>query len=195
MKILIIDDNPEQLISLKLLLKTKGHTILVAASGKEALAKLNAAYFEIDVVVTDYAMPGMNGLELLSEIREKYPTMPVIIMTAYGEKELLVSALRNGCDGFIEKPFTANQLLNELKRVELMIQRRGNYRVLSERIFKLIDTINDKLAVISGNTEFAMIGLAMSDPESAKIQLNLINEASKDISLIGEEMLKHLKSA
>lgn len=135
MNILIIDDNPEQLTSIELSLKIKGHTVFIAEAGKEALNKLKDKYFVIDMVVTDYAMPKMNGLELLSKIRKKDPLLPVVIMTAYGEKELLVQALRSGCDGFIEKPFTPDQLLSEIERVTSLLKRRGNYRTLPSKEF------------------------------------------------------------
>jgi DNA-binding NtrC family response regulator len=192
--LLIIDDNADLLESMILALKTKGITAILAKSAKEALVKLNADLFEIDMVVTDYAMPEMNGLELLESIRKRDPHLPVIIMTAYGEKELLAQALRLGCNGYIEKPFTPDQLILELERIASMLKRRGNRKAFPNKIFQLIDTINDKLADISGNIEFAMIGLAFSDPESTKTQLNLIGEVSQDISHIGKEILKLVES-
>lgn len=192
MNLLVIDDNLEQLDSLALALKIKGYTVSKAKNGKEALAKLNDRAFQMDAVVTDYAMPEMDGLALLQKIRESDFFLPVIIMTAYGEKEILVQALRAGCDGYVEKPFGIDQLVGELERVAWVLKRRDNIRAFSQKVFKLIDTINDKLAIVSGNTEIAMIGLAQDDVESAKMRLNLINEVSKDISLIGRELLQQL---
>jgi DNA-binding NtrC family response regulator len=192
--LLIVDDISNQLESLDLALKTKGHTAVIAGGGEEALEKLNALAFQIDAVVTDYDMPGMNGLEFLEIVREKNLYLPVIIMTAYGEKELLVNAFRNGCDGFIEKPFTFDQLLLEIERVMSMSKKRESSWPLSKRIYKLMDTINDKLTVISGNTEIAMIGLEMNDPESEKMRLQMINEVSKDISFIKQEIVQLLEA-
>lgn len=170
MKLLIVDDNIEQLKSLKLALRAKGHSVSIADSGEKALSKLIAAGYKIDAVITDYAMPGMNGLELLASIKERDYFLPVIIMTAFGEKEVLISMLRHGCDGFIEKPFSIVQLVRELARIKLVADRRNDSVGIFKRIFKFTDTINDKLMVITGNTEIAMIGLEMDDNEGSTLR-------------------------
>jgi DNA-binding NtrC family response regulator len=72
---------------------------------------------KIDLVLSDYVMPGLNGIELLKRIRENHGSLPVILMTAYGEKDLIIEALRNRCDSFLEKPFTLDQLIQEIERV------------------------------------------------------------------------------
>ncbi|UCE75222.1 MAG: response regulator [Methanomassiliicoccales archaeon] len=118
MNILVVDDDALQLETLRRGLKNKGYQVLEALSGKEAVkcfARSNMA--KIDLVLSDYLMPGMNGIELVKKIRQNYGSLPVILMTAYGEKELVIEALRNRCDSFIEKPFTLDQLMQEIERV------------------------------------------------------------------------------
>jgi DNA-binding NtrC family response regulator len=83
----------------------------------EALEQLESMTCRVDLVLTDYVMPGKDGIGLLKKIREKYDELPVIIMTAYKEKGMLIDAIRNRCDGFIEKPFNVDQLINEIQRV------------------------------------------------------------------------------
>lgn len=124
MNLLIIDDNPNQLYSLDIALKTKGHCVILAGSGTEALEKLHENESRIDVVLTDYAMPGMTGLELLCHIQKDYESLPVIMMTAYGKKELVIAALQNGCAGYVEKPFTLEELIPEIERVVSMAPRK-----------------------------------------------------------------------
>ena len=65
-------------------------------------------------------MPVMNGIELVEIVREGHPTLPVILMTAYGHKELPALALRSKCDGYIEKPFTLDQLIQEVEKAKQM---------------------------------------------------------------------------
>ncbi len=125
MKILIIDDDPNQLFSLELSLKSNGYSVMTAPGAQESLALIHRHAADMDVILTDYSMPGMNGLALLEHIRQGYPQLPVILMSAYGSKELILDALRKGCAGFIEKPFTMEQLLSELNRVGAMDPVKG----------------------------------------------------------------------
>lgn len=69
------------------------------------------------MVITDYLMPGMTGIDLLVAIRKRAPTLPVVLMTAYGETKLVIEALKNKCDGFLEKPFTLDHLIQEIEAV------------------------------------------------------------------------------
>jgi CheY-like chemotaxis protein len=118
MKILVVDDDMVQLESLRRGLRSKGYQVLEALSAEDALNRFTHSHTnEIDLVLSDYLMPGMNGIELLKKIREDYGPLPVILMTAYGEKDLIIEALRNRCDSFIEKPFTLEQLMQEIERV------------------------------------------------------------------------------
>lgn len=118
MNILVVDDDIAQLESLKRGLKNKGYQVVEALSAEAALGFLaNPGDKKVNLVLTDYVMPGMSGMDLLKKIRDNYGSLPVIIMTAYAEKHVVVDALRNLCDSFIEKPFTLNQLMEEITRV------------------------------------------------------------------------------
>ena len=112
MNILVVDDEAEQLNSLRVGLKSWGFKVFEALNAEDALKHLNHGPEKIDIVITDYVMPGMNGMELLKKIREKNNTLPVILMTAYGEKDLVIDALRNSCNSFIEKPFTLQRSID-----------------------------------------------------------------------------------
>jgi two-component system, cell cycle sensor histidine kinase and response regulator CckA len=114
---LIVDDEIVQIENLRIGLSSRGHHVLQAPSGREALNMIENDALSIDLVITDYAMPGMNGLELLQNIRWKHGSLPVILMTAYRQRDIVLDALRNQCNGFLDKPFTLNQLLHEIDRV------------------------------------------------------------------------------
>ena len=119
MNILVVDNNAVWLETLKRGLKIRGHQVLEAFGADEALKNLsNPNTPAVDLVLTDYLMSEMNGIELLKEIRMNYGGyLPVIIMTAYAENSLLIEAFRNHCNGFIEKPFTLDQMMQEINRV------------------------------------------------------------------------------
>jgi DNA-binding NtrC family response regulator len=117
MNILIVDDEEVQIETLRRALRSKGYQVFEALNAVDALEQLEKMTYRIDAVLTDYIMPGKDGIELLKKIREKHGELPVIIMTAYGEKGMLIDALRHRCDGFIEKPFNVDQLIIEIQRV------------------------------------------------------------------------------
>jgi CheY-like chemotaxis protein len=86
----------------------KEYEVITAASGDEAVKKLIDNPF--DLVITDIRMPGMDGLELLSLIKSKYPSTEVIVMTAYGSPEKREEALQKGARFYIEKPFEIREI-------------------------------------------------------------------------------------
>lgn len=117
MNILVVDDEADAIETLSRGLRTKGHEVSEALSADEALKILENRRSKINMVITDYLMPKMNGNELLKEIRSRYDALPVILVTAYGSNKVLTEALHNGCNGFIEKPFTLEQLSGEIERI------------------------------------------------------------------------------
>lgn len=118
MNVLVVDNDVVQLESLGRGLRSKGYHVIDALSSEEALKYFTGFQMtQINLILSDYVMQGMNGIELLKEIRERHNSLPFILMTAYGEKDLAIEALRNRCDGYIEKPFTLAQLMEEIERV------------------------------------------------------------------------------
>lgn len=115
--VLIVDDKNVQLKTLRRALRTRGFLVVEAGSGKKALNHLENIK-NIDIVLTDYAMPEMNGIKLLQNIRKIYKSLPVILMTAYGDKDLVIEAMHYRCDGFIDKPFDIDELLDIINRYD-----------------------------------------------------------------------------
>jgi len=115
--ILLVDDEPAQLKSLGIGLLRHGYHIVEALDGQAALHRLDDFRGEIEMVITDYAMPGIDGLDLLQRIRRKFLSIPVILITGHGDKSLVIEAIRNRCDSFIEKPFTMETLMLEIRRI------------------------------------------------------------------------------
>lgn len=111
-KILIVDDEETLTFSLyQAFIKAPYDCeVVTASSGEEALEKFDAQMF--DLVITDIAMPGIDGLELLSIIKSRSPETKVIIITAYGTDEREERAFKIGADKYIEKPFDISELRN-----------------------------------------------------------------------------------
>ncbi|MCL4477673.1 MAG: response regulator [Deltaproteobacteria bacterium] len=111
-KILIIDDEVYFANNISKLLNANDRSLEVFAvySAEEAVEQLEKAQF--DIVVTDIKMPKMDGISLVEIIKKKYPQTVVIVMTAYGSKEVMESAFNIGSLLYIEKPFKVEKLEN-----------------------------------------------------------------------------------
>jgi len=142
----------------------------------------------VDMVITDYAMPEMNGLSLLKNIRKSDRKLPVIMMTAYGDKGIVIDALRNRCDSFIEKPFTLGQLMKETERALSNVPEEKINQDLADMIPKHIHQINNPLMSIMGSAELAM--LKMEDSEAVKQCFKRIIEAAQKIHRINKEIMR-----
>ena len=118
MNILLVDDEIYQLESIQRGIRIYGHSVITAKSAEEALEYLSQHPEEVHLVITDYLLTGMNGLNLLKAIRQEFGNLPVIIMTAYGDKNLVVEALRYRCNDYLDKPFRPQQLLQQIERIE-----------------------------------------------------------------------------
>jgi signal transduction histidine kinase len=104
--ILIVDD--EDIIRDLCSKALKGYNILEAADGEEALRLFEKG--GIDVILTDVMMPKIDGIELLKRLKEKEPTLVVIVMTGYADKDIILNALKADADDFITKPLSLLQL-------------------------------------------------------------------------------------
>ena len=103
-KILIVDDEkPTREVMAKIL--SASYECLLAPDAELALKSL-AENPEIALLITDYKMPGKNGIELIKEAKENNPSLSCILVTAFGEIELAVAAMKDGADDFLTKPIT-----------------------------------------------------------------------------------------
>ena len=112
LNVLIVDDQRSPRRSLALLLDNAGLRADEAASGTEALQKLERTRY--DVLVTDLRMDGMSGNQLLREVKTRYPQLPVILMTAYGSIDTAVEAMRLGAYDYLTKPFGEAEILEKI---------------------------------------------------------------------------------
>jgi len=125
-KILVVDDEDAMRFALSEIMEENGLEVVCAASAGEALRHVDG----VDVVVTDFAMPGKTGLELLDEVRAIDPSLPVIMVTAHGSERIAVQALKRGAYDYIAKPFDNDEVSYSVRRAcETRALRRSAARV------------------------------------------------------------------
>ena len=131
-KILIVDDEPFNLDLLEQELTDKGYAIEKAADGREAMTKFESV--RPDLVLLDYQMPDMNGLDVLKEIRKRESTVPVVMITAYGTIERAVEAMKEGAYDFIPKPFDPDHLALVVRKALERARLQRDVEILSEEL-------------------------------------------------------------
>lgn len=115
MAILIVEDNPINAKLLAIMLNSNGYETVIARNGMEALTSLSGKD-TVEMVITDYMMPEMNGLELAAKIRKMplYSTIPILIASAHSDHETVTKAKALGCEGFLAKPIDKHLLLTKV---------------------------------------------------------------------------------
>lgn len=121
MKLMLVDDEIRLFSGAAKLLEKKGCDVITAASGDEALEKLRQS--NVDVVVLDVKMPGMDGIETLSEIKRLFPAVEVILLTGHASVQSAVDGLKHGAIDFLRKPVDIEVLFR--KAAEAFERRRG----------------------------------------------------------------------
>ena len=156
--ILVVDDEPNYLIILSELLREEDYEVFTAANGADALKIVGQT--DLDLLITDMRMPEMDGLELLKTVKAANPELPVIMITAFGEVEKAVEAMRAGAFNYLAKPFNNDELLvsvrkavehyeviKENKRLRAEISQQDSYASmvgkspLMRKIYSLIDKV------------------------------------------------------
>ncbi|MSR84738.1 MAG: response regulator, partial [Candidatus Latescibacteria bacterium] len=118
MKILLADDTPAIRNFISTVLRQMGYRDIVEAEdGGQAWATLGST--KIDLLLTDWNMPVMNGLELLTKVRHQpgYEHLPVLLFTGRNTKDDVVNAARSGASGYLIKPFTAQQFMGKVREL------------------------------------------------------------------------------
>ncbi|MEN6457162.1 MAG: response regulator [Prolixibacteraceae bacterium] len=116
-KLIIVEDSDCIREAIAFALQKSGFDVRSAANGLEAIAILNGEKF--DMVLTDYYMPGMNGLELIRWMREneQYKRLPVVVLTTENQRDIILQAKNAGATGWIHKPFEIEKLTQTIRRI------------------------------------------------------------------------------
>jgi two-component system KDP operon response regulator KdpE len=133
MRILVVDDEPQITRVLRASLQSNGHEVTVAADGADALVRFSKSQPEL--VITDLAMPSMDGIELTREIRQR-SQVPIIVLSVRNQDAAKVAALDEGADDYITKPFSIQELL---ARVRVQARRLAAKDEVLESLVELGD--------------------------------------------------------
>ncbi len=113
-RILVVEDDEDMRENLRRILLGAGYEVSLAEDGSQAITMLRAQ--PCHLVLTDLVMPGMNGLELLGEIRQQDQNLPVVFLSAFGDRATFAKATELGAVDFVTKPFRAGSLLGLIQR-------------------------------------------------------------------------------
>ncbi len=114
-RVLVVDDDPGQRSLLETFLTGQGFAVAAADSGAEALKRLPV--FNPVMIISDVRMPGMSGLEMLRQVRQSHPTLPVLLVTAFANIRDAVGAIRDGALNYLPKPIDLDELLGIVRQV------------------------------------------------------------------------------
>jgi DNA-binding NtrC family response regulator len=148
-KILVVDDDTISRESVVEVLRRKGYGVEACACGRDALEAFSHGVF--DCVISDIRMPGMSGIELLGKLKQIDPDVPVLVITAFGEVELAVEAMKKGAEDFIQK---SEKLLDQL---ELSIDRTLHYRTLLTENRRLKNALSQQWSYIGATPAMQQI--------------------------------------
>jgi signal transduction histidine kinase len=170
-RILIAEDEQQLRMGIALSLKTSGYDIAETGNGVDALQaiiQMKSAGTPFDLLVCDIQMPRMTGEELLVKLKELRATLPTLVITGFGEKELLVRLLRAGCRDFVDKPFEpdalcrqVNAMLAESADISHEVKRREHLASIGE---KVVQTAHDLNSIIDGALGYAESALDELEP-------------------------------
>jgi len=141
LSILVVEDGHSQREILRDFLRDEGHDVSEAESGEKALKQLRENYF--DLLLIDYKMPGMDGMELLKGVKRINPEVDVIMMTAYGTVETAVQAMKAGAVDYVTKPIELDELLILVDRISERRTLLKQNEILRDELRRKGVTAND----------------------------------------------------
>ena len=215
--ILIVDDEKNYLTILSALLEDEGFEVLTAPGGPEALEVHKSS--DLDLILTDMKMPKMDGIELLENIKENDPDLPVIMMTAHGTVDKAVEAMQKGAYTYVLKPFDNERLIIYVKKAASMYQvvkenrrlrdavesqyRFGNIIGKSKKMQDIFDTIqkvapSGATVLLEGQSgtgkELVARSIHFNGPRREK-PLVAVNCSALAVNLLESELFGHERGA
>jgi DNA-binding NtrC family response regulator len=215
--ILVIDDEAEIREGLELLLSSEGYSVTSAESGEAGLARLEQEPY--DLLLLDVSLPDRNGLDLLRDIRQRDPHLPIVLITAYGSIDMARQAFKSGAQDYITKPWSNDELLAQValavegrrlreENVQLKraLKQRYNFPNIigkSERIVSLLDLVaqvapsrSTVLIVGESGTGKELIAKAIhSASPRAEKPFVAVNSGSIPVDLLESQLFGHVKGA
>jgi DNA-binding NtrC family response regulator len=213
-RLLVVEDETTARETTKTFLEDAGFEVVTAEDGQQALHRLNDG---VSVIITDLAMGGFDGMQLLKAVRERAPFTPVIIVTGKGSEQAAVEALKNGAFHYLTKPINPDELLhlvkqatekcklsrqvaelhqqlNQRSRLEDMIGSSGSMRQVFEKIKMAADTRSTVLIEGESGTGKELVSRALHSCSARKKgPFIAVNCAAIPKDLIESELFGHMK--
>ncbi len=190
--ILIVDD--EAIIRDLCIRALKGYRILEAHNGEEALSVFSKG--GVDVILTDVMMPGMDGIELLRRLKEIEPTVVVIVMTGFAEKDVILNALKADADDFISKPVNLLQLKTAVDKAlvkKALKEEIASLRAIDRFKSNFLSIISHKfrtpLTSISLFMQNLSTGIFSPEEPSFRVNLRLISDEATYLERLVDDLL------
>jgi DNA-binding NtrC family response regulator len=215
--ILVVDDESEIREGLEMLLSSEGYGVYSAGTGESGLTRLEERPF--DLLLLDVSLPDRNGLDLLKEIRRRDPSLPVVLITAYGSIDMARAAFKNGAMDYITKPWSNDELLAQVaqavesrrlreENVQLKraLKQRFNFPSIigkSEKMLSLLDLVTQvapsrSTVLISGESgtgkELIAKAIHSASPRADKAFVP-VNTGSIPVDLLESQLFGHVKGA
>ena len=135
-RILVVDDEKAVLESFKEILELKGYSVDTAETGREAIEKSKASFYNLALL--DIRLPDMEGTELLAKMKETTPKMVKIMVTGYPSLQNAIEAVNKGANGYVVKPVSMDELLNKVK--EHLQKQEEAQKYSEEKVKEYIET-------------------------------------------------------
>ena len=189
--VLVVDDDPTLLLAFPKLMRLWMDWVTVDTADSAPVALERVAATDYDAIISDIRMPGMSGLELLAAIRARLPTTPILLITAYGEREFVMQALRAGAYDFIQKPLDSEYFVASLSRAiqmrHMSRQIEAQQDALARHAAELENTVAERTrdlraALAAQDALLAERDQALVQAEAARRRLLFLAEASNRLA-------------
>jgi two-component system NtrC family response regulator len=183
--VLVVDDEPKLCDLLASALGQNDIQVFTAGNGLHALTVLERE--DIDLVISDWRMPGMDGPQLLAEIKQRFPQLPVIVMTAYSTVKNAVQSMRNGAYDYISKPFDIDELdITVHKALQFRDIVRDNQRLRAE-----LDEHQQIDSLVGESPMFRRVLHAVESVRESSATILLTGESGTGKEMVARAIHKH----
>lgn len=183
--VLVVDDEPKLCDLLASALSQNDIAVFTAGNGLHALKVLESE--DIDLVISDWRMPGMDGPQLLAEIKSRFPQLPVIVMTAYSTVKNAVQSMRNGAFDYIAKPFDIDELdITVSKALQFRDILKDNLRMRAE-----LDEHQQIDSLVGDSPSFRRVLSAIDSVRESNATILLTGESGTGKEMVARAIHKH----
>jgi len=172
--ILVVDDTPDTLEVVRRYLEAAGYVVFVSRNVPDAMSVLESQ--DIDLVITDFRMPRIDGLELLKHIRENYRNLGTIMITGYASIRGAIDAIKEGAEEYLLKPFTESELLDSVQQAIMKLDLRNVAKTDGPLVLKDCDIIGESKAI-----QDTLRAVKMASSSTATVLINGESGTGKEL--------------